>query len=239
MAQPGTISRVALAVIWLLLGGVMIGVPVWLGWTRWHTILNGHPAMMAATLACGFIGFVAVAWSIASLALGGRQDREGDPTHPATGRRPDPPAPCSGSCWLSCLLVCMAVVAGLAGFGPSRRPGRRGHALGNNVVVTDLVGWYEMEGSADKDGHSIKPTTPCLHPGAGSISVLCRLLRPLAQAGYLVAVLKVPFGIRPSSGLAQRSSTCIRRSSIGRSAATPSAARPRPHSPTGTRRSRG
>src|SRR5829696_1409674 len=83
MAQPGTPSRVILAVLWLVLGGAMIAVPVWLGWTSWQAILNGHPAMMAAAIVCGLLGFVAVAWSIASLALGGRQDREGDPSHPA------------------------------------------------------------------------------------------------------------------------------------------------------------
>jgi len=202
MAQPGTISRVALAVVWLLLGGAMIGVTVWLGWTRWHAILNGHPSMMAAAIACGFIGFVAVAWSIASLALGDRQDREGDPTHPAhrTETQIRRRALLRIVLAVPALLVCMAVVAGLAWARPfqARQVASVAMRSENNVVVTDLVGWYEMEAvRKDKDGHPIKPTTALVFiPGARiDQRAYAAVLRPLAQAGYLVAVLKVPFGI--------------------------------------------
>jgi hypothetical protein len=202
MAQPGTISRVALAVVWLLLGGVMIGVPVWLGWTRWHAILNGHPAMMIAAIACGFIGFIAVAWSVASLALGGRQDREGDPTHPAhrTETQIRRRAVLRIVLAVPALLVCIAVVGGLAWVRPFQATKVASAAMRseNNAVVTDLVGWYEMEAvRKDKDGHPIKPTTALVFiPGARiDQRAYAAVLRPLAQAGYLVAVLKVPFGI--------------------------------------------
>ena len=83
MWQPGALSRTVLALIWLVLGLAMIAVPVWLGWTRWPALLNGHPAMLIAGIACGLLGFIAVAWSIGSLTIGGRQDVEGDPDHPA------------------------------------------------------------------------------------------------------------------------------------------------------------
>ena len=86
MPQPGAVSRISLSIAWLLLGLAMIAVPIWLGWTRWPAILNGHPAMLACGIVCGLLGFVAVAWSIATLVLGDRQDREGDPIGPLAGR---------------------------------------------------------------------------------------------------------------------------------------------------------
>ena len=77
MWQPGALSRTVLALIWLTLGLAMFAVPVWLGWTRWPAILNGHPAMLAAGIACGLLGLIAVAWAIGSLTVGGKQDRRG------------------------------------------------------------------------------------------------------------------------------------------------------------------
>ena len=67
MSQPGAVSRISLSIVWLLLGLAMIAVPVWLGWTRWPAILSGHPAMLVAGIVCGLLGFVAVAWSVATL----------------------------------------------------------------------------------------------------------------------------------------------------------------------------
>jgi hypothetical protein len=202
MAQPGTISRVTLAIVWLLLGGAMIGVPLWLGLTRWQAILNGHPAMMAAAIGCGFVGFVAVAWSVASLALGGRQDREGDPSHPAhrTETQIRRRAVVRIVLAVPALLVCLAVVAGLAWARPFQATPVAAAAMRSedNVVVTDLVGWYEMEAvRKDANGHPIKPTTALVFIPGSRIDqrAYAAVLRPLAKAGYLIAVLKLPFGI--------------------------------------------
>ena len=54
MWQPGALSRTVLAIIWLVLGIAMVAVSVWLGWTRWLAILNGHLAMLiaASPVAC-------------------------------------------------------------------------------------------------------------------------------------------------------------------------------------------
>ena len=52
MAQPGSTSRTVLAVIWLVLGVVMVAVSGWVGWTRWEPLLNAHPALLVATVAC-------------------------------------------------------------------------------------------------------------------------------------------------------------------------------------------
>jgi Alpha/beta hydrolase family len=202
MAQPGTISRIVLAIVWLLLGLVMIGVPVWLGWTRWQAILNGHPAMLVATIACGMIGFVAGAWSIATLALGARQDREGDPRHPAhrTAQQIGHRAILRVALAVPALLVCAAVVAGVLWARPyqATAPATAAMYSGEDVLVTDLVGWYEMQGQRkDKDGRLIKPTTGLIFIPGSRIDprAYAALLRPLAAAGYFVAVLKAPFGV--------------------------------------------
>ena len=39
--------------------------------------------MLVATIVCGLLGVVAVAWSVGTLIIGGRLDREGDPDRPA------------------------------------------------------------------------------------------------------------------------------------------------------------
>src|SRR5688500_8987642 len=74
MAKTGDRSRQALALIWLAVGAAMVWVPVWLGWTRWQPILVGHPLVLALSIACGLMGFVALAWALASLLLGDRSD---------------------------------------------------------------------------------------------------------------------------------------------------------------------
>jgi hypothetical protein len=202
MAQPGTSSRVVLAIIWLLLGGAMIAVPVWLGWTRWQAILNGHPAMMAAATVCGLLGFVAVAWSIGSLTLGGRQDREGDPAHP---HRRSESQMRRRAIWrivlaIPALIVCGLLVGILAWARPIQAEASASAAMRsqNNVIVTDKVGWYEMQPARrDQSGKAIKPTTALVFVPGDRIDprAYAALLRPLAHSGYLVAVIKSPFGV--------------------------------------------
>jgi pimeloyl-ACP methyl ester carboxylesterase len=202
MAQPGSRSRIVLAIIWLLLGLAMIGVPLWLGWTRWQAILNGHPAMLAVGILCGLLGFVAVAWSIASLALGDREDREGDPEHPA--RRTDEQirrrARWRLALAIPALIACAAMVAVLAWARPFKATPAAAAAMRseNNVVVIDKLGWYEMQPvGKDKSGKPVRPTVALVFvPGARvDPRAYAELLRPLAEAGYVVAVLKAPFGI--------------------------------------------
>jgi hypothetical protein len=202
MAQPGSRSRIVLAILWLLLGLAMIGVPLRLGWTRWQAILNGHPAMLAAGIICGLLGFVAVAWSIATLAIGDRQDREGDPEHPA--RRTDEQirrrARWRLALAIPALIACTALVAVLAWARPFNATPTAAASMRseNNVVVVDKLGWYEMQPvGKDKSGKTVKPTVALIFmPGARvDPRAYAGLLRPLAEAGYVVAVLKAPFGI--------------------------------------------
>ena len=201
MGQPGALSRTVLALSWLLLGLAMIAVPSWLGWTRWPAILNGHPAMLIGGIACGLLGFIAVAWSIGTLAIGGRQDREGDPDHPArrtteqvlrrARRRIILAVP---FLVLSFLLVVVLAYARPFVATPTAVAAIRSE---NDVQFSDRLGWYELVPvRQDSAGEDIKPTTGFVFvPGARIDSrAYAPVLRPLAEAGYLVAVLKEPFG---------------------------------------------
>jgi pimeloyl-ACP methyl ester carboxylesterase len=202
MWQPSALSRVVLELIWLALGLAMIAVPVWLGWTRWSAILNGHPAMLIAGIACGLFGFIAVAWSIASLTVAARQHREGDSLHPADRTSTQDlrrarwriivAAPLLG---LSFLLVVVLAYARPFVATPTATSATRSE---KGVRFSDRLGWYELiPVREDPSGESIKPTTGLVFvPGARVDSrAYAHILHPLAEAGYLVTVLKEPFGL--------------------------------------------
>jgi len=202
MWQPGALSRTVLALLWLVLGLAMIVVPVWLGWTRWPAILNGQPVMLIAAMACGLLGFMAVAWSVGSLAVGAREDRERDldlPAHQTSvqvTRRTD---------WriivaVPLLVLCFLLVAVLIYARPFVATPTATAALRSEkgVRFADRLGWYELVSAReDSAGEVIRPTTGVVFvPGARVDSrAYAHVLRPLAEAGYLVAVLKEPFGL--------------------------------------------
>jgi hypothetical protein len=202
MPEPGAPSRIALAIIWLLLGLTMVLITVWLGWTRWASVLSGHPVTLVAAIACGLIGFIATAWSIATLILGGRQDREGDPQHPAR-RTPEQlrrRAKVRIILAVPALIVCAALVAALAYARPLPASAVAVAAMHtqDNVQVVERLSWYEMRPTReDKTGHTITPTVGLVFsPGARvDPRAYANILRPLARAGYLVIVLKEPFGL--------------------------------------------
>ena len=202
MVQPGARSRILLAIIWLLLGAAMLAVPAWLGWTRWSTILSGHPLLLALTIICAAFGLIAVFWAVGSLIIGGRQDREGDAWHPAR-RTPSQlrhRARLRILLAVPALLVCGVLVGVLAYSRPFTAAPIALAALSpdDRVRVADRITWYEMSPiKEDRAGNAIPPTTGLVFvPGARVDSrAYAHVLRPLVEAGYLVAVLKEPLGL--------------------------------------------
>jgi hypothetical protein len=202
MRQPGAVSRTVLALLWLVLGAAMLAVTGWIGWTRGRVVLNGHPASVVLGLLTGLLGFVAMAWAVATLAIGDRQDREGDdPDRPA--RRT--PAQLERRARLRILLAVPLLVLALLAVAlldysrplaaqPEARAALRSE---NGVRVVDRVTWYELVPSVeDKRGTLVRPTTGLVFlPGARvDPQAYAPELRRVAQAGYLVVVLKEPFG---------------------------------------------
>lgn len=190
-----------LALIWLVLGAAMAATAVWVGWTRWPAILNGHPALLIVEIACGLIGVVAVAWSVATLAIGDRQDREGDPEHPARRTRGELLRRAKWRIVLAtpALVLCLIMLILVSYSRPSVATAAANAALrsAEGVRVSERLTWYELVPSKkDDSGNAIVPTTALVFvPGARvDPRAYAPLLRPLAEANYLVIVLKDPFG---------------------------------------------
>ena len=190
-----------LALAWLVLGVAMVAVPVWLGWTRGLTILTGHPATVILGAVTGVLGIVAVGWSLASLILGDRQDREGDPERPA--RRT--PAQVGRRAKVRVALAVPLLVLGLLSvvlLSYSRPAAAEPLVLaamhsGSDIKVIDRFTWYELVPTrGGKSGARIRPTTGLIFlPGARvDPRAYAPELRRVADAGYLVVVLKEPFG---------------------------------------------
>jgi dienelactone hydrolase/uncharacterized membrane protein (DUF485 family) len=201
MGQPGALSRTVLALIWLALSLLMVAVPVWLGWTRWPAILNGNPVMLIAGIACGLFGFIAAAWSIGSLTVARRQDQESDFDHLGYRERTEV---LRRARWriifavpllvLSFLLVVVLAYARPFVATPIATAAIRSE---KGVRFSDRLGWYELiPVREDVSGQAIRPTTGVVFvPGARVDSrAYAHILRPVAEAGYLVTVLKEPFG---------------------------------------------
>ena len=198
MAKTGDRSRRVLAVIWLLVGAAMVGVPIWLGWTRWQPILVGHPLVLGLSILCGLVGFVALAWAVASLVLGDRS--EDDTTGPSAERARAARANRRIALAVPTLFLCVLLVVTLVWSRPLPATEVAVAAMrsGNNVRVSDRLTWYEMASTKrNRADEVIRPTTGLVFVPGGRVDprAYARILRPLAEAGYLVTVLKEPFGI--------------------------------------------
>ncbi|MCW2811103.1 MAG: Alpha/beta hydrolase family protein [Friedmanniella sp.] len=203
MSQPGTRSRVVLALIWLVVGFALVGVAGWVGWTRWRPVLSGHPATLVAGIGALLFGFVAVAWSIGSLIVGDRLDRE-DAADGQPARRTEQQlhrrARARILLAVPALLLAVLLVSVLAYTRPFGATDVATAAMRSEagVRVSDRLTWYEMAPAfRDAKGRDVKPTTGFVFtPGARvDPRAYAHVLRPLVAKGYLVVVLKEPFGI--------------------------------------------
>jgi hypothetical protein len=191
-----------LALVWLPVGSAMIAVPAWLAVTRWEVLLTGHPALPATAVACALLGATAVIWAAASLVIGGRVDAEGD--------NPDRPQPRTlaqrrrrarvriafavPALAFGLLLTSWLVYARPLAAAPEAVAVLRG---GPTLRVNERITWFELvPDRRTRAGDPIPPTTGLVFvPGARiDPRAYARVLRPVAAAGYLVIVLKEPFG---------------------------------------------
>ncbi|HEU5485572.1 MAG TPA: alpha/beta hydrolase [Microlunatus sp.] len=204
MSQPGTTSRVALSLCWLPVGAAMLGVGIWLIWTRSATLLNGHPAMLATTILVGFLGVVALFWAIGSLTVGARYDAytddDSDEPRLRTAAQLRRRARIRIVLGVPALIICLAVTIALAWARPFPAAPIAVSAMRSegDIQVSDRLTWYEMKKVArNAKGETIEPTVGLVFvPGARvDPRAYANILRPVAQAGYLVAVVKPPFNL--------------------------------------------
>jgi hypothetical protein len=201
MAQPGTPSRIVLALLWLVLGSAMVAIPAWLGWTSWAVILNGHPVMLVVAMVCALLGVVAVVWAVATLVIGGRQDRGGTPDSPRHRTRGQLRRRARAR--ISLAVPALAIAALMAGSLAYAKPLAASSAAvaalpsSADVRYADRLTWYELAPTRKNSaGAPIRPTTGLVfYPGARvDARAYAKILRALARSGYLVIVLKEPFG---------------------------------------------
>jgi len=185
-------------VIWLPVGVAMVAVPAWLGGTRWRLLLHGHPLLPALALLSALVGIVAVAWAIGTLVLADRIDREHRPhwTHAQLLRR----ARIRLFTGVPALLLSTALLAVVAWARPIAADDRaiRATRSSDSVHVADRLTWLELVPTrTDADDDAVQPTTGLVFLPATRVDArgYANLLRPLSEAGYLVAILKDPLGL--------------------------------------------
>ena len=199
-----------LAVLWLATGAAMVAVPTWLGLTRWRVVLSGHPALLATAISCGFFGLVAIIWGLASLVSGSRFDAGDDRRAARSLSQLRRQATVRLVFGVPALVLCVLLTGALVWSRPLPADDLALAALrdSSRVRVIDRITWYELVPSRrSSSGVPVTPTVGFVFvPGARvDPRAYARVLRPLAEAGFLVVVLKEPMNIAlPNSGHAGR-----------------------------------
>ena len=168
--------------------------------TSWSPVVAGHPAYLVTLILVAVGGLVAM--TFASFTL-----RSAVPALPDAPDLPDPPpdAPAprparsrarTWGLWIG-RAVATVVVVGLLGVLWWLRPlGASNVALdalqsGNGVTVVQSATRIELRPTGEVD-----PTGLIFYPGAKvDARAYAHILRPVAEAGHLVVIVKMPFGI--------------------------------------------
>ncbi|MGI8457726.1 MAG: alpha/beta hydrolase [Propionibacteriaceae bacterium] len=183
--------------LWLLLGLVMLGVVGWLAWTRRVVLLDGHPLTLVLVLVCLVAGLVAVAWSLPTLVTMVRGD---DRIDHLSDRQLRFRARGRVIAAVPLLLVCALLAGSLIYAAPFAASPEALVAMrsSDTVHVVDRLTWYELQPARrDKNAEVIPATTALVFaPGARvDARAYAPVLRPLAEQGILVCVLKEPLGL--------------------------------------------
>lgn len=175
----------------------MVGVPVWLGLTRFRPILTGHPVMVATAFASLVVGLFAVVLGAVAVIdrlrpppVSPRSERRGGKGRRRAARIASVPA----------LVVCIAAVLLLSYSRPLGADTTAVQAMQTRptVAVRERLTSFDLVPTRqDSRGRAIAVRTGLVfYPGAKvDARAYAALLRPLASAGYLVVVLKEPFGL--------------------------------------------
>jgi hypothetical protein len=188
----------------LSIGLVLLVVPLWALFTRLGAIWNGHPAYPTTLLVTAGAGLMLIAFAMYPWRRdpepngppweadepGGGSTRRGGAANPAERRRHG---------WLAAGRILIAILAllvvGLLGWLRPFEAGPDALAALNSdgsVSVVDTPTTIEL--------FPVGPEPPTVglvfSPGARVDSrAYAALLRPIAEAGYLVVILKEPFGL--------------------------------------------
>lgn len=204
------VLNVRLAVLWLFGSLLMLAGPVYMVWGRWGPLLDGHPLTLVCGVAVLVLGFVGLLWAVGTLVVTPEQS-----TGPTVGRR------IALNLSVALLVLGLITSAGLAWIRPVPAKPAAITALTSTDTVQRVgrLTWYELVPTADtleaarrssdsepngtstppsgsRPGVPDYPVAVVFSPGARiDARGYAATLRPLAEAGVLVIVLKEPFGL--------------------------------------------
>lgn len=164
----------------LVLGALCVLVVLAVLITSWSPVMAGHPAYLITLMVVAIGGIIAIA--VATLTRRSAAPRERTPRRWLV--------------WTGRVLAALVVV-GLVGALWWLRPiGATGVALdalhsGDGVVVTQSATRIELRPTGEVD-----PTGLIFYPGAKvDARAYAAILRPIAEAGHLVVIVKMPYGV--------------------------------------------
>ncbi|MBA8794654.1 hypothetical protein FHX74_002273 [Friedmanniella endophytica] len=189
--RPERRSSGALAAVWLVASLALVAVPAWVGLTRPDPMLNGHPVTLVIGFALLVTGVVGAICAVVVLVDRLRRRRGGD----------NPPRRRWRTAVSVPVLVLLLATTGFLGWSrPFAADPVALQALDTTTtvrVVQRLTSYTLFPTRETRTGAAIPPTTGLVfYPGARvDARAYAALLRPLAEAGYVVVVVKEPFGI--------------------------------------------
>lgn len=160
----------------LVAAGLLVAAPVWVFATRWGAVTDGHPAYPITLVVAVVLGFL-LGWRTLTLR---------------TRAHPVPRA------WRRAVagvgvVVALILASALGWLRPfqATAPALAAMTSDADVQVSDTAGSIELAPSGPA------PVVGLVFTPGGRVDAraYARLLRPVAAAGYLVAILKVPYGM--------------------------------------------
>ena len=173
---PVTVAGAVQTTVRLVAAVALVGVPVWVVATRWGAVAHGHP---------GYPVVLGVA-VVLGLLLGRRTLTLRTRAHPDTRRLRRAVAAVG-------VVVALLLAGGLAWLRPFEATAPAVAAMRSDGDVQVSETWDSIE--LAPSGQS--PVTGLVFTPGGRVDAraYARVLRPVAAAGYLVVILKVPYGI--------------------------------------------
>jgi hypothetical protein len=192
---PVVVAGTVPTVVRLVAALALIGVPVWVFVTRWAAVTDGHPAYPITLLVAVVLGLLLLRRTLVLR------------TRPHVAPRS----------WLRVvagvgLVVALVLAGGLGWLRPFRATAPAVAAMTSDADVRVSETWDSIEfvptGQPPVVGLVFTPG------GRVDARAYARILRPVAAAGYLVVILKVPYGIA-FTDLSQPAGPIARHPEIG------------------------
>jgi hypothetical protein len=174
--MPGEVAGGATTVIRLLVALALVGIPVWVAATRWAAVLSGHPAYPVTLGVAVVLGLLLGRRTLILRIRAHRPPRRWHRVVAAMG------------------LVLAVILAGALGWlRPFQATAPALAAMTSDAEVQVSQTWDSIE--LAPAGRPVDVGLVFTPGGRIDARAYTRILRPVAAAGYLVVILKVPYGI--------------------------------------------